>query len=49
MDMWIKQSNILDAFAGTGMVDLKHLSRGIENLTIIEKDKKNFGTILQNV
>ena len=40
MDIWIKQSNILDAFAGTGMVGFEALSRGIENLTIIEKDKK---------
>ncbi len=49
MDIWIKQSNILDAFAGTGIVGFEALSRGIANLTIIEKDKKNFGTILQNV
>ena len=49
MDIWIKQSNILDAFAGTGMVGFEALSRGIANLTIIEKDKKNFGAILQNV
>ena len=49
MDIWIKQSNILDAFAGTGMVGFEALSRGIANLTIIEKDKKNFGAILQNL
>ena len=48
MDIWIQNSNILDAFAGTGIIGFEALSRGIEKLTFVEKDKKIFDAILQN-
>ncbi len=49
MDKWMKKSHVLDAFAGTGIIGFEAISRGITNLTLVEKDKKNFSKLLQNI
>ena len=49
MDAWKKKSCMLDAFAGTGIVAIEALSRGLANTTLIEKDIKNFKKLEENI
>ena len=49
MENSISTACILDAFAGTGIIGFEAISRGAVQATFIEKDIKNFKTILQNI
>ncbi|MBF96192.1 MAG: Ribosomal RNA small subunit methyltransferase D [Alphaproteobacteria bacterium MarineAlpha9_Bin4] len=49
MDKWKSQSFMLDAFAGTGIVAFEALSRGLLNATLIEKERKTFTHLVENV
>ena len=40
---------MLDAFAGTGIVSLEAISRGIFHSTLIEKDLEIYNTLLDNI
>lgn len=45
----IFDSNVLDLFAGTGGLGLECVSRGCRNCTFVEKDKKAFKILDQNI
>jgi|LSQX01.1.fsa_nt_gb 16S rRNA (guanine966-N2)-methyltransferase len=45
----LKDSNILDAFAGSGAIGLEALSRGAEQATFLEKDKKALRILSENI
>jgi 16S rRNA (guanine(966)-N(2))-methyltransferase RsmD len=44
-----KDTNFLDAFAGSGAVGLEALSRGAKTVTFLEKDKKALKVIAENI
>ena len=46
---WNTESNILDAFAGSGIVALEAISRGIKEATLIEEDKDICNQIHYNI
>ncbi len=45
----IKNSQVLDAFAGTGSLGLEALSRGADNVVLIEKDRIAQKVIQENI
>jgi 16S rRNA (guanine966-N2)-methyltransferase len=45
----IEGAKVLDLFAGTGALGLESLSRGAESVTLIERDRKAFELLKQNV
>ena len=49
LDKWKKESYMLDAFAGTGIVSFEAISRGIFHSTLIEKDLEIYNTLLDNI
>tara|TARA_E500000331_G_C17176612_1_gene678603 strand:+ start:130 stop:684 length:555 start_codon:yes stop_codon:yes gene_type:complete len=46
---WKANSCMLDAYAGTGIVSFEAISRGISKVTLIEKNKKVFKLLVNNV
>ena len=45
----IKDTSVLDAFAGSGAVGLEALSRGAKTVTFLENDKKALKILTENV
>ena len=45
----IEGAKVLDLFAGTGALGLESASRGAESVTLIERDRKAFELLTQNV
>ncbi len=45
----IEGAKVLDLFAGTGALGLESASRGAESVTLIERDRKAFELLKQNV
>lgn len=45
----IEGARVLDLFAGTGALGLEAASRGAESLTLVERDRKAFELLRQNV
>ena len=49
LDKWKKESYMLDAFAGTGIVSFEAISRGIFHSTLIEKDSVIYSVLKENI
>lgn len=45
----LPDANVLDAFAGSGVLGLEAISRGAKNVTFIERDKKAQNVIQKNI
>lgn len=45
----IQDSDVLDAFAGSGVMGLEALSRGASSVTFVERDQKASGIIADNI
>jgi 16S rRNA (guanine966-N2)-methyltransferase len=45
----IQDAEVLDAFAGTGSLGLEALSRGAKNVTFVERDRKAFRILKENI
>lgn len=45
----IKDKKVLDAFAGSGSIGLEALSRGAEQVTFLEKDRKALKVLTENI
>ena len=46
---YIRESNILDLFAGTGSLGIECLSRGAKNCVFVDKSKDSIGIVKSNV
>lgn len=46
---YIAETEVLDAFAGSGSIGLEALSRGAKTATFLEKDKKALKTLDENI
>ena len=46
---YIRESNILDLFAGTGSLGIECLSRGAKNCIFVDKSKQSIGIVKSNV
>ena len=46
---YIRESNILDLFAGTGSLGIECLSRGAKNCVFVDKSKESIGIVKSNI
>jgi len=46
---YIRESNILDLFAGTGSLGIECLSRGAKNCIFVDKSKESIGIVKSNI
>lgn len=45
----IKDANVLDLFAGTGVLALESISRGAKSATLVELDRENYQNLLRQI
>jgi 16S rRNA (guanine(966)-N(2))-methyltransferase RsmD len=46
---WFKDARVLDLFAGVGTIGLEAVSRGAEHVVMVEKDKRIYRLLRENV